>query len=112
MKAKAVITNWDEVPVCIDIPYAARLLRFNTDYTSRLAAKGKIPARKVGNSWRIDKDELKELINPRADVINKLTELANQINNNDENALKTAVETIELLTNKAYSQFFVIHEVK
>lgn len=56
------ITSWDEVPVIMDIPYAARLLGFTTDVLSRKCQKGEIPAHKIFNKWRIRKDELMQFI--------------------------------------------------
>ena len=37
MPRERPIVNWDEVPVIIDVPYVARLLALNVDYTTRLA---------------------------------------------------------------------------
>lgn len=47
------ITNWNEVPVMMDLAFAARILAINVDYLSRLCKQGKIPAHKVGNQCRI-----------------------------------------------------------
>ena len=43
MPRERPIINWDEVPVIIDVPYVARLLALNVDYTTRLAQKGRSP---------------------------------------------------------------------
>ena len=40
MPRERPIINWDEVPVIIDVPYVARLLALNVDYTTRLAQRG------------------------------------------------------------------------
>lgn len=56
------ITNWNDVPVVIDIPMAARLLGFTVDVITRKCKKGEIPAHKVFNQWRIDKDELVQFL--------------------------------------------------
>lgn len=56
------ITNWDEVPVIIDIPYVASIIGMTYEYTRRMIMKGEIPAHKVGNSWRINKNELREYL--------------------------------------------------
>lgn len=34
MPRERPIINWDEVPVIIDVPYVARLLALNVDYTT------------------------------------------------------------------------------
>lgn len=39
MPRERPIINWDEVPVIIDVPYVARLLALNVDYTTRLAQR-------------------------------------------------------------------------
>ena len=56
------ITNWNDVPVVIDIPMAARLLGFTVDVITRKCKKSEIPAHKVFNQWRIDKDELVQFL--------------------------------------------------
>lgn len=55
-------TNWDEVPVVFDVPYAARLLGFTADTISRKCAKGELPAHKILDKWRFDKEELRKFI--------------------------------------------------
>ena len=55
-------TNWDDVPVIIDVPYAARLLGFTVDVMTRKCQKGLFPAHKVFNKWRIRKEDLIELV--------------------------------------------------
>ena len=53
-------TNWDDVPVMFDLPYACVLLGLSYDWLLRLARNGKVPAHKVGKGWRFDKSELRE----------------------------------------------------
>lgn len=62
MPRERPILNWDDVPVVIDVPYAARLLALSVDYTSRLAQRGVLPGHKIGKQWRFDKDELRQYI--------------------------------------------------
>jgi len=50
------------VPVIIDVPYVARLLALNVDYTTRLAQRGVLPAHKIGKLWRFDKEEIRQYI--------------------------------------------------
>lgn len=47
MPRERPIVNWNEVPVIIDVPYVARLLALNVDYTTRLAQRGILPAHKI-----------------------------------------------------------------
>ena len=62
MPRERPIVNWDEVPVIIDVPYVARLLALNVDFTTRLAQRGVLPAHKIGKLWRFDKEEIRQYI--------------------------------------------------
>lgn len=62
MPRERPITNWEDVPVIMDVPFVARLLGFTPDKISRKCAKGEIPAHKIFSKWRINKDELIEYI--------------------------------------------------
>lgn len=62
MTTQKYITNWDDVPVIFDVPFAARLLGFSVDIMTRKCQKGELPAHKVFNQWRIRKDELIQFI--------------------------------------------------
>lgn len=57
MPRERPITNWEDVPVVFDVPYAARLFGFTADIMSRKCAKGEFPAHKIFGKWRINKDE-------------------------------------------------------
>ena len=52
------ITDWDEVPVTMDVALTATIIGKSYEATRRLAAKGRLPATKVGSEWRIDKGAL------------------------------------------------------
>jgi excisionase family DNA binding protein len=52
------ITNWQELPVLLDLPTVARLLGKTVERVRRLAASGEIPATKACGEWRIRKDEI------------------------------------------------------
>lgn len=56
-------TDWDEVPVVMDIPYVARLIGFNVDVLTRKCQKGEFPAHKIFGHWRIKKEEMINFIN-------------------------------------------------
>ena len=56
------ITNWDKVPVLIDIPYAMVLLGMSRPTVTNLCKNGDLPAVKIGEQWRIDRDKLKSYI--------------------------------------------------
>lgn len=52
------ITDWDSVPILIDVAMAATIIGKSYEATRRLAAKGCLPATKIGSEWRIDKGAL------------------------------------------------------
>lgn len=57
-----LITNWEEVPVLVDVPYLVRILGCSEVTVRRLLTSGEIPARKVGANWRIRKEALMEYL--------------------------------------------------
>ena len=52
------ITNWDQVPIIMDIPMVARILGYHPERIRQLIKLNKIPAYKIGQSWRIEKQDL------------------------------------------------------
>lgn len=60
-KQKPVV-NWDDVPVLMDIPLAARVLIKSPEWVKQKAQSGELPAVKVGMEWRIPKSKLREYI--------------------------------------------------
>lgn len=56
------IINWDDVPVLMDIPLAARVLLKSPEWVKQKAQSGELPAVKVGMEWRIPKSKLREYI--------------------------------------------------
>lgn len=53
-------TRWDDVPVVVDLPYASVLLQLHPETLRKLAVAGEFPAVKIGNTWRIEKNKLKQ----------------------------------------------------
>lgn len=53
------ITNWNEVPLVVDLAYVSRLLGISNKYARQLVVSGKIAGFKVGKYWRIKKETLK-----------------------------------------------------
>ena len=51
-----VFTRWEDVPVVIDLPYLAIILKLSYVHLTNLCKKGQLPAFKVGDSWRVEKD--------------------------------------------------------
>lgn len=56
------IKSWDDLELVVDSPRVAQLLGYTVDRVQRLAKEGKIPAFKVGGSWRFEKSALQEWI--------------------------------------------------
>lgn len=57
------VYRWDDVPVIVDLPYAAILLGVSIECLKKWAQSGKIPAFKIGKLWRINKSDLMDFIN-------------------------------------------------
>jgi len=53
------VTSWEDVPQVLDVDWLMRLLRISKPTALKYLADGRIPARKVGNQWRIDKDAVR-----------------------------------------------------
>jgi hypothetical protein len=49
----------------ISLPEAAELYGFNADYLGQLARKGRLKARKIGNTWITTPADLEDFINSR-----------------------------------------------
>ena len=54
-----VFTNWDEVPIVMDLPMASRIVGSTPESLKRRALNGTFPAYKEGKNWRIEKDQLR-----------------------------------------------------
>lgn len=55
---KTNMTNWNDVPLIMDLPTVSSLVGLNPNYLAILARKNELPAFKVGDSWRVDKEDL------------------------------------------------------
>lgn len=62
MKKELTIFNWKEVPVVINLPYAAIILKANPEVVRRYLAEGKLKGFKLGREWRINKSDLMEFV--------------------------------------------------
>ena len=57
------ITTWDELPIIMDLPLAARILGLVPDTLKKHAIAGTFPAFKPDNkSWRVTKEALMKYI--------------------------------------------------
>ena len=57
-KNKGYIYNWDEIPIIVDPYYVSDLLKCSVDLIYKDCRKGRLKAFKVGDMWRIRKDNL------------------------------------------------------
>lgn len=57
-KNQDYIYNWDAVPLIVDIPYLMRLLGCSREKVRMECQSGRLPAFKVGDMWRVRKDDL------------------------------------------------------
>lgn len=55
MKKTTTIYNWDQVPIVINLPYVAVILKANPEVVRRYLASGKLKGFKVGREWRVSK---------------------------------------------------------
>lgn len=61
---KTLITSWNDVPIILDLPFAAELLGLSVDHLKKESRAFRFPAFKVGErSWRVRKDDLIEWMN-------------------------------------------------
>jgi excisionase family DNA binding protein len=60
---RKIVADWSDVPVIIDLPFAARLLGLSVECLKKKAQSQQLPgAIKIGKVWRIDKSALKSYI--------------------------------------------------
>lgn len=55
-----LITDWDQVPIIMDLPLAARIVGKSPETLKKLAQRGGFPAYKDGKFWRVTKEALLE----------------------------------------------------
>jgi excisionase family DNA binding protein len=62
MDKKKTVYNWDQVPVVINLPFVAVILKANPEVVRRYLASGKLKGFKVGKEWRINKSDLMDFV--------------------------------------------------
>jgi len=66
MKQAQIITNWEQVPVVIDLPFASRLLGQSIETLKKRSQRGELPgAFKAGRDWRVAKNALRDYVEGR-----------------------------------------------
>lgn len=58
IKKTTTIRSWDDVPVVVNLPYVAVVLKANPEVIRRHLANGDLKGFKVGREWRINKADL------------------------------------------------------
>lgn len=64
LKKWTKVTDWDQIDQVMTIQQLCTVLRISMPTALNLLSSGKIPAQKVGNQWRIDKDAVMEYLRP------------------------------------------------
>lgn len=59
------VLSWDDVPIICLCSDVARVLQCTVEKVQRMAARGEIPAFKVGPEWRIRREDLIAYTTPR-----------------------------------------------
>lgn len=62
MRDKRFIYSFDEIPLIVDIPYAAKLFGIAETSVRKLCRDKRLKAIKFGKDWRIPKNEIEKLI--------------------------------------------------
>lgn len=65
VKKKKCVYSWDEIPLVVDPAYIAMLLGCTNDLICKLLRAGKIKGFKVGDMWRVKRDDLKTFMEGR-----------------------------------------------
>ena len=66
MKMKQNITSWEQVPIVIDLPFAARILGQSIETLKKRSQRGELPgAFKAGRDWRVNKNALRNYVEGR-----------------------------------------------
>ena len=56
------ISNWNEVPLCVDMPWILAILSVTLQTATKLLKNGDLLGVKVGREWRVTKEELQRYL--------------------------------------------------
>lgn len=59
-KFTKTFTNWDSLPLLLDLEDACDLLRCSDVTVKKFVKQGKIKGNKLGNLWRFDRDSIRD----------------------------------------------------
>ena len=62
MKPPRIVYNWKDVPLCVDLPWVLAILAITEPTALKLLKRGDLQGIKVGNGWRITKEELQRFL--------------------------------------------------
>jgi len=51
------VTNWDKVPLFVDLAYVSAVIGICTETLKKMARSGEFPACKYGRQWRVEKSD-------------------------------------------------------
>lgn len=57
--------NWDDLPAMLTADECSEFLRVHLNTVKKLLSEGKLPGKKIGRQWRIDKADLKRFMGER-----------------------------------------------
>lgn len=60
-KKLTYIRDWSELPVLMTLEQCAAVLNCTYENVRLLVKHGELPARKIGKSWRVNKEALKKM---------------------------------------------------
>lgn len=52
-----VPTNWEKVPLFVDLAYVSLVIGIHTETLKKMARNGEFPACKYGRQWRVEKSD-------------------------------------------------------
>lgn len=61
-----VISNWDKLPVILDLPTVALIFNVTESTVKSWIYKGQLKGSKIGRKWVFDKEYIKSLTNSKA----------------------------------------------
>lgn len=60
MAKQKIVTDWNDVPLYMDLPYLSMLFGYSVECLKKKAQVGELPAAKIFGEWRISKEDAKK----------------------------------------------------
>lgn len=100
MAKNKVISNWDLVPIVLDVPYVSMLLGICPETARRYVEQGKIRGTKVGKGWVVLKADLMEFLGAKEEKSQEVTRYIN-------GTLVTLPDEWRRVFSEAVADFFI-----